>query len=118
MPPVGLIAPAHQQPTAVVRPRQAGYRRAEIREYFPGCAVIDIHGHEASSGLVPGDEREGVAAGTLVVWDVDVLKDNVVRVYRAGCPTEPTVYRVGELGEAEPAVPRWSIPVADLFPPG
>ena len=26
------------------------------------------------------------AAGTLVVWDVDVLKDEIVRVYRASDP--------------------------------
>ena len=57
------------------------------------------------------------AAGTLVVWDVDVLKDKVVRVYRASDPTVPTVYRRGELAEAEPSLPGWSMPVEDLFPP-
>jgi Uma2 family endonuclease len=57
------------------------------------------------------------AAGTLVVWDVDVLKDNVVRVYRASDPASPTIYRRGERAEAEPAVPGWSMPVSDLFPP-
>ena len=56
-------------------------------------------------------------AGTLVVWDVDVLKEEVVRVYRASDPTGPTTHRRGELAEAEPAVPGWSMPVADLFPP-
>ncbi len=29
------------------------------------------------------------AAGTLVVWDADVLKDEVVRVYRASDPCGP-----------------------------
>ena len=57
------------------------------------------------------------AAGTLVVWDVDGLKKEVVRVYRASDPTGPTTYRRGELAEAEPAAPGWSMPVADLFPP-
>ena len=56
------------------------------------------------------------AAGTLVVWDVDTLKSEVVRVYRAGDPLMPTVYRRSELAEAEPAVPDWSMPVEDLFP--
>src|SRR5215210_3483643 len=32
------------------------------------------------------------AAGTLVVWDVDVLNDKLVRVYRAGDPRNPTIY--------------------------
>ncbi len=55
------------------------------------------------------------AAGTLVVWDVDVLKDEVVRVYRAGDPEHPTIYRRGEMAEAEPAVPGWRMPVDELF---
>lgn len=55
------------------------------------------------------------AAGTEVVWDVDLLGDDVVRVYRADSPTEPTIYRKGDLAEAEPAVPGWTMPVDDLF---
>lgn len=57
------------------------------------------------------------AAGTLVVWDVDVLRDGVVRVYRSTAPDAPSVYGRGERAEAEPALPGWSMPVADLFPP-
>jgi Uma2 family endonuclease len=56
------------------------------------------------------------AAGTLVVWDVDLLSDDVVRVYRASDPQTPVVYRRGEIAEAEPAVPGWTMPVDDLFP--
>ncbi len=55
------------------------------------------------------------AAGTLVVWDVDLLGDDVVRVYRAGAPDIPTSYRRGDMAEAEPAVPGWSMAVDDLF---
>jgi Uma2 family endonuclease len=55
------------------------------------------------------------AAGTLVVWDVDVLKEKVVRVYRADDPENPTVYGSGEMAEAEPAVPGWSVAVDDLL---
>jgi Uma2 family endonuclease len=55
------------------------------------------------------------AAGTLVVWDVDLLSDDVVRVYRAEEPDKPTVYRRGEIAEAEPAVPERSMSVDDLF---
>ncbi len=55
------------------------------------------------------------AAGTLVVWDVDLQSPDVVRVYRAGTPTQPTSYRRGEIAEAEPAVPGWTMPVDDLF---
>jgi len=59
--------------------------------------------------------RNYFAAGTLVVWDVDVLRDQVVRVYRASDPGHPTMYRRGEVAEAEPAVPGWSMPVDRLF---
>jgi Uma2 family endonuclease len=55
------------------------------------------------------------AAGTKVVWDVDLLGDDVVRVYRADAPDKPTVSRKGETAEAEPAVPGWTFPVNDLF---
>jgi Uma2 family endonuclease len=55
------------------------------------------------------------AAGTQVVWDADVLRSEVVRVYRAADPSNPTVYRRGQIAEAEPAVPGWTMPVDDLF---
>ncbi len=55
------------------------------------------------------------AAGTIVVWDVDLLAEDVVRVYRAEAPDTPTPYRRGEVADAEPAVPGWSMPVDDLF---
>ncbi len=55
------------------------------------------------------------AAGTLVVWDVDVLREEVVRVFRASSPEEPTVVRRGETADAEPAVPGWRMPVDELF---
>jgi Uma2 family endonuclease len=55
------------------------------------------------------------ATGTLVVWDVDLLSGDVVRVYRASDPERATVYRRGEISEAEPAVPGWTMAVDDLF---
>ncbi len=70
----------------------------------------------------PAMEREIVekradyfAAGTKVVWDVDLLSEDVVRVYRAESPDEPTIYRRGETAEAEPAVPGWKFAVDELF---
>jgi Uma2 family endonuclease len=56
------------------------------------------------------------AAGTRVVWDVDLLSDDVVKVYRSTAPAAPTIYRRGDTAEAEPAVPGWRMPVDDLFP--
>ncbi|HYT49897.1 MAG TPA: Uma2 family endonuclease, partial [Pyrinomonadaceae bacterium] len=55
------------------------------------------------------------AAGTLVVWDVDLLDDDVVKSYSASEPERAIVFRRGEMANAEPAVPEWSMPVNDLF---
>lgn len=55
------------------------------------------------------------AAGTLVVWDVDLLGEDVVKVYRASDPAHPAVCRRGDVAEAEPAVPGWTMPVDDFF---
>jgi len=55
------------------------------------------------------------AAGTSVVWDVDLLSEDVVKVYRTSDPDEATIYRRGEIAEAEPAVPGWKMPVDELF---
>ena len=55
------------------------------------------------------------AAGTLVVWDVDLLSPEVVRVYRASDPERPARYRRGEVAEAEPALPGWRMAVDELF---
>jgi Uma2 family endonuclease len=55
------------------------------------------------------------AAGTIVVWDVDVLREEVVRVYRRDDPNNPVIYRRGEIADAEPAVPGWRFPVDEMF---
>jgi Uma2 family endonuclease len=54
------------------------------------------------------------AAGTLVVWDVDPLAKTIA-VYRGDPAAPAAVYGVGQLAEAEPAVPGWRLAVADLF---
>ena len=60
--------------------------------------------------------KEYFAAGTRVVWDVDLLGDDIIiRVYRTEDPDSPTAYRRGEIAEAEPAVPGWTMPVDLLF---
>ncbi|WP_235622531.1 MULTISPECIES: Uma2 family endonuclease [Nostocaceae] len=59
--------------------------------------------------------RDYFAAGTLVVWDVDVLKEEVIRVYRADNPEQMQVDHRGEVAEAEPALPGWFMPVDNLF---
>jgi Uma2 family endonuclease len=72
------------------------------------------HGPKAEREIA-AKRADYFAAGTKVVWDVDLLNDDVVRVYRADSPEQPTVYRRGEAAEAEPAVPGWKFPVDELF---
>ena len=55
------------------------------------------------------------ATGTEVVWDVHLNSDDVVRAYRANALTRAQVFRRGELADAEPALPGWTMPVDDLF---
>lgn len=55
------------------------------------------------------------AAGTLVVWDVDLLSDDVIKSYSADAPDTPRIFRRGEVADAEPAVPGWTMKVDDLF---
>ena len=58
----------------------------------------------------------GKAWSSPVVWDVDLLSEEVVRVYRGTDPAKPAMYRRGQIAEAEPAVPGWRMAVDDLFP--
>lgn len=54
-------------------------------------------------------------AGTLVVWDVDLLAEDVIRKYSAIAPDQPQIFRRGGIADAEPAVPGWTMPVDELF---
>jgi len=101
----------------------AGFYIGEITmKFFQGAPVFAVE-VRSENDYGPRAEREMAkkradyfAAGTLVVWDVDLLSDNVVRVFRSSEPENPTIYDRGEIAEAEPAVPGWTIAVDDLFP--
>ena len=90
-------------------------------KFFEGAPVFAVevrsendYGPQAEKAIA--DKRNDYfIAGTLVVWDVDLIREDVVKVYRASGPENPTIYRRGEIAEAEPAVPGWSMPVDDLF---
>lgn len=55
------------------------------------------------------------ACGTLVVWDVDVLQDQMIRGHRAHAPDNPVIVRRGSIADAEPVVPGWRIAVDEVF---
>jgi Uma2 family endonuclease len=103
-------------------PDAAFYVGAVTMKFFQGAPVFAVE-VRSENDYGPRAERQIAqkradyfAAGTLVVWDVDLLSDDVVRVYRASDPESATIYRRGETAEAEPAVPGWTIAVDDLFP--
>jgi Uma2 family endonuclease len=70
---------------------------------------------EIAEEAIAAKRHDYFAAGTLVVWDVDVLQEEIVRVYRASNSDQPQIYHRGEVAEAEPAVPGWVMAVDDLF---
>jgi hypothetical protein len=43
------------------------------------------------------------------------MSEDVIRSYKASDPAHPTIFRRGEMADAEPAVPGWRMPVNDLF---
>ena len=102
----------------------AGFYIGEITmKFFQGAPIFAVEVRsENDYGLraerqMAQKRADYFTAGTLVVWDVDLLSDEVVRVYRASDPEKATIYRRGEIAEAEPAVPCWTMAVNNLFPP-
>lgn len=90
-------------------------------KFFEGAPVFAVE-VRSENDYGPKAEREIArkradyfAAGTQVVWDVDLLGQDTVKVFRASDPGNPTTYRRGDVAEAEPAVPGWTMPVGDLF---
>src|SRR5687767_13928233 len=103
-------------------PDAAFYIGAVTMKFFEGAPVFAVevrsendYGARAERTLA-AKRADYFAAGTLVVWDVDLLSKNVVRVYRSSDPERATIYHRGEIAEAEPAVPGWTMAVDDLFP--
>ena len=56
------------------------------------------------------------AAGTVCVWDVDMLGEDVIKAYFSSDPRNPTIFRRGDRADAGEAVPGWSLTVDQLFP--
>jgi Uma2 family endonuclease len=103
-------------------PHAAFYVGKLTMDFIEGAPVFAVE-VRSKSEYGPAAERamaakraDYFAAGTLVVWDVD-LRAGLVRAYRAADPKRPTVRGREAEADAEPAIPGWSMPVDDLFPP-
>jgi Uma2 family endonuclease len=100
----------------------AAFHPGPIDERFIEGAPVFAVEVRSPEDAGPGAERmmaakraDYFAAGTLVVWDVDVVREGCVRVYRSSDPESPTVHRRGDVADAEPALSGWVFPVDDLF---
>jgi Uma2 family endonuclease len=55
------------------------------------------------------------AAGTQVVWDVDVLREGEIKSYRSTSPQIPIAFRRGQRADADPVLQGWSLLVDDVL---
>src|SRR6266705_549787 len=80
-------------------------------KFFEGAPVFAVevrskgdYGRAAEKAIAE-KRADYFAAGTLVVWDVDLLDDDVIKSYLSSDPTTAIIFRRGEMANAEPAVP-------------
>ena len=74
----------------------------------------DDYGRSAERAMAQ-KRADYFAAGTLVIWDVDLLSPDVIKSYTSEDPETPKIFRRGDIADAEPAVPGWTIAVDELF---
>src|SRR6266542_1871848 len=105
----------------IIAPVPLKQKMCPTGRFFEGAPVFAVEVRSENDYGPTVEERmrqkraDYFACGTLVVWDVDLLSADVVKVYRASDPDHPTIYRRGDMAEAEPAVPGWHMAVDDLF---
>lgn len=54
-------------------------------------------------------------AGTEIVWDVDLQSENVIKSFHRNEPNQARIFKRGEIADAEPALPGWTMAVDELF---
>ena len=101
----------------------AAFYKGELRGglFLEGAPIFAVEVRSTDDYGPKAEERmaqkraDYFAANTLVVWDVDVLREKVVRVYRLADPANPKVYAAGDVAEAEPALPGWTMAVHEIL---
>ena len=91
-------------------------------EFLQGAPVFAVevrsandYGPRAETEMA-NKRKEYFAAGTVCVWDVDMLSSDVIKAYFFTNPENPITFRRGDMANAGEAVPGWSISVDELFP--
>ncbi|HXG67869.1 MAG TPA: Uma2 family endonuclease [Blastocatellia bacterium] len=96
-------------------------RGAEGLSFLEGAPIfaVEIRSEydygKAAERKIAKKIRDYFTAGTLVVWDVDLLSETPIVSYRHDDPDNPIAFRRGETAHAEPAMPDWTFPVDELF---
>ena len=101
----------------------AAFYKGELRGglFLEGAPVFAVEVRSAEDYGPATDKRMALkradyfAAGTLVVWDVDVLREKVVRVYRASDPANPIIFRSDDVAHAKPVLPSWTMALNEMF---
>ncbi|HEY7783833.1 MAG TPA: Uma2 family endonuclease [Pyrinomonadaceae bacterium] len=100
----------------------AAFYKGELRgaQFLIGAPIfaVEVRGEEdygpAAEERLARKRADYFAAGTLVVWDVDVLREMVVRAYRSAEPLNPRIFHSGDLANAEPALAGWTLAVDEI----
>lgn len=90
-------------------------------KFYEGAPIFAVevrsetdYGSAADKGIA-AKRLDYFAAGTLVVWDVDLLGTDVIRAYIESDPNNPKIFRRGDIADCEPALPGWRFDVDNLF---
>ena len=101
----------------------AAFYKGELRGglFLEGAPIFAVEVRSTDDYGPKAEERmaskraDYFAAGTFVVWDVDVLREKIVRVFRAADAANPKIYVAGDVAEAEPALPGWTMAVDEIL---
>ena len=86
----------------------------------PPIFAVEVRNQEdygrRAEALISQKIRDYFAAGTLVVWDVDLRNEEVIAKFTAPNADNPQFFRRGDTADAGEAVPGWTFAVDSLFP--
>ena len=92
-------------------------------KFFPQAPVFAVevrsendYGPQAERAM-RAKRADYFAAGTQVVWDVDLQHEQIVAKYSAADPDNAQFFGRGQVADAESALPGWTLEVDALFGP-
>ena len=95
------------EPTGMKFPQGAPIFAVEVRSE-------NDYGSKAEKAIAE-KRADYFAAGTEIVWDVDLQSEDVIKSYTRENLHQPRIFRRGEIANAEPSLPNWEIMVDELF---